>query len=99
MLLRERGPTLNRPHVDLVSTSAHPNMKELRTQHNGKPYRTLFTFDPRRIAILLIGGDKTGNDRWYAEFVPRADKIYAEHLRQAEKENRESRREQRGDDA
>jgi len=91
ILLRERGPTLGRPHVDLVTTSAYPNMKELRTQHDGKPYRTLFAFDPRRIAILLIGGDKTGNDRWYTEFVPQADKIYAEHLRELEKEKREKR--------
>ena len=42
--------------------------------------------DPRRVAILLIGGDKTGDDRWNGEFVPRADKIYAEHLRAIEKE-------------
>ncbi len=88
ILLRERGPTLGRPHADLVMTSAYPNMKELRTQHEGRPYRTLFAFDPRRVAILLIGGDKTGNDRWYTEFVPLADKIYAEHLRQIENENR-----------
>jgi hypothetical protein len=88
MLLRELGPTLGGPHVDLVTTSAYPNMKELRTQHSGRPYRTLFAFDPRRIAILLIGGDKTGNDRWYLEFVPRADRIYAEHLRQIENEAR-----------
>ena len=91
MLLRERGPMLGRPHADLVATSAYPNMKELRTQHDGRPYRTLFAFDPRRIAILLIGGDKTGNDRWYTDFVPRADKIYAELLRQLEKESREKR--------
>jgi hypothetical protein len=88
LLLRERGPTLGRPHADLVATSAYPNMKELRTQHDGRPYRTLFAFDPRRVAILLIGGDKTGNDRWYLEFVPRADKIYAEHFRQLGLENR-----------
>jgi hypothetical protein len=67
-LLRERGPSLGRPHADLITTSQHPNMKELRTQHRGRPYRTLFAFDPRRVAILLIGGDKTGNDRWYEEF-------------------------------
>jgi hypothetical protein len=91
ILLRERGPTLGRPHADLVTTSAYPNMKELRTQHDGRPYRTLFAFDPRRVAILLIGGDKTGNDRWYLEFVPQADKIYSEHLRQLEKESRENR--------
>ena len=62
------------------------NMKELRTQHAGRPYRTLFAFDPRRVAILLIGGDKTGNKRWYEEFVPRADKIYAEHLKELAEE-------------
>ena len=61
-------------------------MKELRTQHRGRPFRTLFAFDPRRVAILRIGGDKTGNDRWYEEFVPRADKIYGEHLQAIKKE-------------
>jgi hypothetical protein len=81
-VLRQRGPSLGRPHVDSVTGSRYPNMKELRTQHAGRPYRTLFAFDPRRVAILLIGGDKTGNGRWYEEFVPRADRIYAEHLKQ-----------------
>jgi hypothetical protein len=59
---------------------------ELRTQHEGRPYRTLYAFDPRRTAILLIGGDKTGNDRWYEGFVPRADKLYDEHVEQLGKE-------------
>jgi hypothetical protein len=85
-LLRERGPSLGRPHVDLIAVSRYPNMKELRTQHAGRPYRTLFAFDPRRVAILLIGGDKTGNARWYEEFVPRADKLYAKHLKEIERE-------------
>jgi hypothetical protein len=85
-VLRQRGPSLGRPHVDSVAGSRYPNMKELRTQHAGRPYRTLFVFDPRRVAILLIGGDKTGNDRWYDEFVPLADRIYAEHLKQIAKE-------------
>lgn len=89
ILLREHGPTLGRPHVDVVAGSRYPNMKELRTQHTGRPYRTLFAFDPRRVAILLIGGDMTGNSRWYEEFVPRADKIYAQHLEElAREENR-----------
>ena len=51
-------------------------MRELRTQHAGRPYRTLYAFDPRRMAILLIGGDKTGNDRWYEVHVPIADQLY-----------------------
>ncbi len=54
-------------------------MRELRVQHNGKPYRVLYAFDPGRTAILLIGGCKTGNDRWYDEFIPKADRIYDEH--------------------
>jgi hypothetical protein len=55
-------------------------MRELRVQHQGRPYRVLYAFDPRRVAILLIGGDKTGNDRWYEEFVPRADRLYDRHI-------------------
>lgn len=55
-------------------------MKELRIQHRGRPYRVLYAFDPRRDAILLIGGDKTGQDRWYDIYVPIADRLYDEHL-------------------
>jgi hypothetical protein len=55
-------------------------MRELRSQYAGRPLRTFFVFDPRRVAILLIGGDKTGNDRFYNEFVPLADKIYDRYL-------------------
>ena len=57
-------------------------MRELRPQHEGRPYRVLYAFDPRRVAILLIGGDKTGNDRWYETFVPLADKVFDAHLRE-----------------
>jgi len=55
-------------------------------QHEGRPYRVLYAFDPRRTAILLIGGDKTGNDRWYQEFVPVANKLYDRHLETLRKE-------------
>jgi hypothetical protein len=79
-LLQERGPYLKRPYADTVHGSKHSNMKELRCQHEGRPYRILFVFDPRRVGVLLIGGDKTGNPRWYEEFVPRADAIYEKHL-------------------
>ena len=80
ILLQKIGPSLPRPHADLIHSSRHPNMKELRIQHSGNPYRVLFAFDPRRCAILLLGGDKTGNDRWYDVFVPMADALYDEHL-------------------
>ena len=86
ILLQKLGPSLPRPHADLIHSSRHANMKELRIQHSGRPYRVLFAFDPRRCAILLIGGDKTGNDRWYEEFVPVADGLYDQHLEALKKE-------------
>ena len=55
-------------------------MKELIIQHAGKPYRVLYAFDPRRVAILLIGGEKTGDKRWYEKFLPVADRLYDEHI-------------------
>ena len=85
-LVRQLGPHLGRPYVDSVQGSRHPNMKELRTQHQGRPLRTLFAFDPRRYAILLIGGDKTGDDRFYDRMVPLADRLYDEHLDSLRKE-------------
>jgi hypothetical protein len=86
-LLQAKGPTLARPYADTVYQSAYVNMKELRIQHEGRPYRVLFVFDPRRVGMLLIGGDKTGNPDWYEEYVPKADKIYAQHLRELEAKN------------
>jgi hypothetical protein len=85
-LLEERGPHLPHPHSSAIGRSKHPHMRELRIQHRGRPYRVLYAFDPRRIAILLIGGDKTGSDRWYEEYVPRADRLYDEHLATLKKE-------------
>jgi hypothetical protein len=55
-------------------------MRELPIQHAGRPYRVLYAFDPRRHAILLIGGERTGNDRFYVELVPIADALYDEHM-------------------
>jgi hypothetical protein len=85
-LLEERGPTLGFPHSSGINGSKHSHMRELRTQHDGRPLRTLYAFDPRRSAILLIGGDKTGNDRWYDTHVPVADRLYDQHLGQLRKE-------------
>jgi len=85
-LLAEAGPTLKMPHSSGVETSRHKHMRELRIQHEGRPYRVLYAFDPRRTAFLLIGGDKTGNDRWYEEYVPQGDDIYDQHLKELEDE-------------
>ena len=85
-LLRGAGPQLGRPHAEYTQGSKHSNMKELRTQHEGRPLRTLFAFDPRRCAILLIGGDKTGDDRFYERMIPLADRLYDEHLETLKRE-------------
>ena len=85
-LLEELGPSLGRPHVDHVKSSRHSNMKELRTQSGGDPLRTFFVFDPRRTAILLIGGNKVGDNRFYDRMIPIADQLYCTHLEELKKE-------------
>jgi len=83
-LLEKVGPALGRPHVDsLAKQSEYP--KELRVVHAGDPYRVLFAFDPRRVAILLLGGRKA-DQKWYKTAIPAADKLYGEHLAQLRKE-------------
>jgi hypothetical protein len=79
-LLEERGPALARPHADVIVSSRHANMKELRGKVNERQLRVLFAFDPRRAALLLIGGDKTGKPKWYEEFVPIADDLFDRRL-------------------
>ena len=85
-LLAMLGPRLSRPHAETVKGSRFSNMKELRTQCKGRPLRSFFAFDPRRNAILLIGGDKTGDDRFYERMVPLADKLYDEYLQELREE-------------
>jgi len=85
-LLEERGPNLPFPRSSGIKGSRHQHIRELRVQHQGEPYRILYAFDPRRIAILLLGGNKKGNDRWYEENVPKADKLYDELLKELENE-------------
>lgn len=85
-LLEARGPQLGFPHSSSVNGSRHGHLRELRTQHAGRPLRTLYAFDPRRNAILLIGADKTGDDRWYEVYVPKADELYDVHLNELRKE-------------
>jgi len=85
-LLEAKGPNLGFPHTCAIKGSRHAHMRELRVQHEGRPYRVLYAFDPRRCAILLLGGDKTGNDRWYDSQVPIADKLYDAHIETLRKE-------------
>ena len=81
-LLREFGPRLKRPHADTLSGSKHANMKELRVDTPSQRIRIAFAFDPRRNAVLLIGGEKQGVSQkmFYKQLIKRADRLYDEHL-------------------
>ncbi len=80
-LLQEAGPALAHPYSSGINGSRFQHMRELRIQHKGRPFRVLYAFDSVRRALLLIGGDKTGNDRWYDKAIPKADALYAAHLK------------------
>jgi hypothetical protein len=82
MLLAEQGPALPFPYSSGINGSRHAHMRELRVQVGGHPLRVFYAFDPRRTAILLVGGDKTGRDRFYEEYVPVADDLYDAHLKE-----------------
>ena len=85
-LLEARGPQLGFPYSSGLLGSQHAHMRELRVQSGGRPLRIFYAFDPRRTAILLIGGDKTGNDRFYEEYIPIADRLYNEYLEELRRE-------------
>ena len=82
-VLEEEGPSTGRPFADSLKGSRHSNMKELRAT---RTVRIFFAFDPRRVAILLIGGDKAGKTkRFYRQMISKADRIYDGHLRRITK--------------
>jgi hypothetical protein len=83
-LVSERGPTLGRPHVDVIHGSRVPKLKELRIDRGA---RALFAFDSRRNVVMLVGGDKTGRwNRWYPPMVRLAEHRYVNHERNLGKE-------------
>ena len=79
-LLEKCGPNLKFPFSSGIEGSKLTHLRELRIQHAGDPYRILYAFDPRRCAILLLGGNKTGDDRWYEKNIPIAERLYQKHL-------------------
>src|SRR3990167_8698646 len=83
-LLERFGPTLGRPHVDTLKGSKHRNMKELRIRTPDGVWRFAFAFDPRRRAVILVGGDKSGvaRDRFYHPLIKRADERFDHWLEQ-----------------
>ena len=86
LLLMEHGPNLPFPYSSGINSSRHAHMRELRVQSRGRPLRVFYAFDPRRSAILLIGGDKTGDNRFYARMVPIADGLYDAYIEEIRKE-------------
>ena len=91
-LLKHFGPALGRPRVDTLKGSRHANMKELRFDAADGVWRVAFAFDPKRQAILLVGGDKSGGSekRFYRQLIKKADARFNEHVTQIGKERRKS---------
>ena len=91
-LLKQFGPALGRPRVDTLKGSRHANMKELRFDAADGAWRVAFAFDPKRQAILLVGGDKSGGSekRFYRQLIKKADARFDEHVMRIEKERRKS---------
>lgn len=81
-VLREFGPTLGRPTVDTLKGSSFGNMKEIRFNADSGVWRFAFAFDPQQQAIVLIGGDKKGEDQkaFYTALIKVADKRFAAHV-------------------
>jgi hypothetical protein len=82
-LLEAKGVSLGHPYSSAIKGTKHP-IRELRVQSGGRPLRVLYAFDPRRQAVLLLGGDKTGDDRFYETVVPRAERIWEQYLTELE---------------
>jgi hypothetical protein len=91
-LLERFGPSLGRPHADTLNGSRHKNMKELRFGADNGVWRVAFAFDPKRKAILLVAGDKSGSSekKFYAKLIAKADERFDRHLGQLEDRERQS---------
>mgnify|MGYP000277034264 CR=1 FL=1 len=85
-VLEQLGPQLPFPYSSDIRSAKRHTIRELRIQHGGDPYRVLYAFDPRRMAILVLGGIKAGDDGWYEAHVSRAEALFDEHLEQLRKE-------------
>lgn len=88
LVLKQYGFQLGRPKADTITDSKITHLKELRIQHAGRPYRAFFVFDPTRKAVLLCGGDKTGDKRFYDRMIPIAESVYQDYLATIELENK-----------
>lgn len=89
-LLQQFGPLLGRPRVDTLDDSRHANMKELRFDAADGVWRVAFAFDPKRKAILLIAGDKSGvsEKKFYKQLIAKADQRFDAHLARLKQKER-----------
>jgi len=78
-LLENRGVTLDHPHSSAIQNASFA-LRELRVQSGGRPLRVFYAFDPKRQAVLILGGDKTGDDRFYERYIPQCERIWNEYL-------------------
>jgi hypothetical protein len=97
-VLERFGPDLGRPSVDTLNGSRHVNMKELRFKRGQGAWRFAFAFDPKRRAIVLCGGNKSGQNqkRFYSELIRLADGRFEAYLKRTENEDEKSRRRHKG---
>ncbi len=79
-ILQEFGPRLGRPHVDTITGSKIKNLKELRINSKNRPFRIFFVFDPKRKAILLIGGNKATDKAFYPKMIKKSENLYKLYL-------------------
>lgn len=87
-LLEAKGVYLGHPYSSQLKGTAH-HLRELRVQSKGAPIRILYAFDPNRDALLILGGHKGGDDRWYEENIPKAEKLWVRHLEEIDSSDSE----------
>ncbi len=89
-LLADRGPLLARPYADTLKGSKIPNLKELRVSYRREPIRILFAFNPKQQAVVILGGTKQADKRWYEVNIPIAEKLFVEYLEKQRKEDEQA---------
>jgi hypothetical protein len=90
-VIEKFGPRAGRPRIDTLNGSKYANMKEVRFSAGGGAWRVAFAFDPKREAIILVAGDKSGRGseaRFYKQLIAKADKRFDAHLKRLAKTKR-----------
>jgi hypothetical protein len=80
-LLEIKWLALGAPYSSALRGTRHP-LRELRSNHHNVPLRIVYAFSRERNAVLIIGGDKTGNPRFYDEMIPLAERLWEKYLQE-----------------